>query len=109
MGLEHTRSIHSSYYYLALKFGLFGLALPIWTLFISIKLCRKMISDTTSPWLSSLAGALLVTLATCYITSFTQMEWMHHTGVAFLATTFALIALAYRMNGAANYYEDRYK
>lgn len=98
MGLEHTRSIHSSYYYLALKFGILGLLLPIWTFWISAKVCRRIIKESKDPWVVSLVCTLAVTTTTCYITSFTQMEWMHHTGVAFLATSFALISLVYRIH-----------
>lgn len=98
MGLDHTRAIHSSYYYLALKFGILGLLLPIWFGFLSTKLALSIIKTNKSPTYTAIAASTAATLASCYVTSFTQPEWMHHTGVAFLSICFALLALIHRQS-----------
>ena len=58
---------------------------------------KAVIKRTRDPWLKSLAVAVPATVCTCYITAFTQMEWMYHIGIAFLATSFALAAVVHRL------------
>lgn len=97
MSPEQVRMIHNGYLYLVLKFGVLGLVVPILFAVVSIKkfvLMRRrgFKNDYAEPVLIAVMGTLLVP----YLTSFTQPEWMYHTGVAFFSCAFVCIVLIER-------------
>lgn len=97
MGEDHTRAIHSSYYGLMLKLGVAGLIIPALMGAIGLATWRRIEKSQAPVWLKATSLATMATVFTAYITSFTQPEWMHHTGVAFFATSFALLAVSDRL------------
>ena len=94
MSVEQTRYIHHGYLYLVLKFGVLGIIFPIWIGLVFLRHFYSMRKrGYVHPKYEALAAAVFVTGITPFLTSFTQPEWMYHTGVAFFACSFATLKL----------------
>lgn len=85
MSPEQTRMMHNSYLYIILKFGLLGILFPIWLLIAVCYEGNRLLKITTGD------NRFIVMAAVCsffvpVLTSFTQPEWMEHTGVLFFSS-----------------------
>lgn len=87
------RYVHNGYLYLAVKIGILGLLVPIIIIWRVASWLRSTGERYDSSVLHSRKALIAVFFVPC-ITSFTQPEWMVHTGVGFFALVLGLILAA---------------
>jgi len=90
MGEHESRTIHNSYLWIALKFGLFGLIFPVWLCSLLL-LKAKRIGNTLA---ISIGAAFLNPI----LVGYTQMEWSSISGVLFMATMVGLLIILDQLN-----------
>ena len=97
-----THYIHNAYLGLWLKFGMMGLFAALWLSWNTFRRGRVMLRQSSDIKTKSLIAALIGGFMVPVITSFTQPEWLSHTGIGFFALMLGMLICIHRLMPSAS-------